>query len=598
MKDYYEILGVEEEASEEEIRARWIELTKRYHPDLGETEEGDERIREINEAYETLKDEPSRFQYDFERDLKRSFIKKAHRQQERRMNIRKIVLIPSLGILVLFLVIGFAILRSGRVPTPPKAEVLPKRDQVAEERTASRTPPVRIDSIAEGKGKAPEKIKEAVVPPESKKEARPPEIKEMASRSPLRSPAAVERDLEQKEDLPRKILPESKEPASAPLSPPAEKESKAKEKLAPQVVMKSDIPVIKEVSTEVPKETPKLAVKEIQREVSKEAPKPVPKEIPKEVPKEVPKKVAEEIPKEVPKEIPKQVAKETPKEASKQVAKEAVKEVPKELPKEVSKEVVREVPKEVPREVSKEVAKEAPKEVAKETPKQVAKEIPKEVPKEIPKEAPKEVAKEVSKEAPKPVPKEVPREVSKGVPKEAPKEVVKETQKQVAKEIAKEVPKEPPKEAMRVTLHPGESLTMWTRGERVVSSRPSLLAKEGEVKQFFSNYVDRYNRKDVGGFLSFFSSKAVQNQTEGLETIGSLYAKLIEQSEELRYQIEGMKIEISPTRVDVKARFKVDQRLKGNGEEKTWKGNIRWVLVKEGGRLKISSLDYQNEKFP
>ena len=594
MKDYYEILGVEEEASEEEIRARWIELTKRYHPDLGETEEGDERIREINEAYETLKDEPSRFQYDFERDLKRSFLKKAHRQQERRMNIRKIVLIPSLGILVLLLVIGFAILRSGRVPTPPKAEVLPKRDQVAEERTASRTPPVRIDSIAEGKGKAPEKIKEAVVPPESKKEARPPEIKEMASRSPLRSPAAVERDLEQKEDLPRKILPESKEPASAPLSPPAEKESKAKEKLAPQVVMKSDIPAIKEVSTEVPKETPKLAVKEIQREVSKEAPKPVPKEIPKDVPKEVPKKVAEEIAKEVPKEIPKQVAKETPKEVPKQVAKEAVKEVPKELPKEVSKEVVREVPKEVPREVSKEVAKEAPKEVAKETPKQVAKEIPKEVPKEIPKEVPKEVAKEVSKEAPKPVPKEVPREVSKGVPKEAPKEVVKETPKQVAREI----PKEAPKEVARVTLHPGESMTFWTKGEKVASSRPSPLAKEEEVKQFFSNYVDRYNRKDVGGFLSFFSSKAVQNQTEGLETIGNLYTKLIDQSEDLRYQIEGMKIEIHRYRVDVKARFRVNQRLKRNGEEKIWKGNIRWVLVKEGGRLKISSLDYQNEKSP
>ena len=39
MKDYYKILGVEEEASEEEIRARWIELTKRYHPDLVKTKE-------------------------------------------------------------------------------------------------------------------------------------------------------------------------------------------------------------------------------------------------------------------------------------------------------------------------------------------------------------------------------------------------------------------------------------------------------------------------------------------------------------------------------------------------------------------------------
>jgi hypothetical protein len=50
--------------------------------------------------------------------------------------------------------------------------------------------------------------------------------------------------------------------------------------------------------------------------------------------------------------------------------------------------------------------------------------------------------------------------------------------------------------------------------------------------------------------------------------------------------------------VEVKARFRVDQRLKKRGEEKVWEGNISWVLVKEDGNLKISSLDYQNEKIP
>ena len=107
MKDYYKILGVEEEASENEIRARWIELTKHYHPDLGKTEEVDEKIREINEAYEILKNEATRSHYDFERDLKKSFFKKADRRQERRMNILKIFIIPSSGVLVLFLIIGF-----------------------------------------------------------------------------------------------------------------------------------------------------------------------------------------------------------------------------------------------------------------------------------------------------------------------------------------------------------------------------------------------------------------------------------------------------------------------------------------------------------
>ena len=125
-----------------------------------------------------------------------------------------------------------------------------------------------------------------------------------------------------------------------------------------------------------------------------------------------------------------------------------------------------------------------------------------------------------------------------------------------------------------------------------------LLAKEEEVQRFFSNYIDRYNRKDVDGFLSFFSSKAVQNQKDGLKGIRSIYAKYFDQSQELRYHVEGMKIEIYQNAVEVKARFRVNQTLKESGEEKVWKGNIRWVLVMEDGSLKISSLDYQNKKSP
>jgi ketosteroid isomerase-like protein len=139
---------------------------------------------------------------------------------------------------------------------------------------------------------------------------------------------------------------------------------------------------------------------------------------------------------------------------------------------------------------------------------------------------------------------------------------------------------------------------MWTKGERVASSRTSPLAKEEEVKQFFSTYVDRYHRKDIDEFLSCFSSRAVQNRTDRSEAIRSFYTELFHQSQDLRYQIEGMKIEIFQYRVDVKARFRVDQKLKKDGKEKAWKGNVRWVLVREEGRLKISSLDYQNETSP
>jgi len=445
-----------------------------------------------------------------------------------------------------------------------KTEVLHEIEKGSEKMVASRTPPVEISSTAQNSGKAHMEIKEGAILPESQKEVMPPERTEIVSPRPPQSPSEGKRESEQDKEPPPKILPESNvvervekearkaiperipqertEVASAPVPPPAKKESESKGKPAPQVVMKSQMPTTKEVAGEVPKETPK----------------PVTREIPKEVPRETSVQVAKEVPKEVPKDIPREVPKEAPKE------------VAKVIPKEVAKEV----PKEVPRVIPKEIPKEAPKEV------------PKEVAREVPVEVPKEVTKEIAKEVPKEVPKEIPKQVAREIPKEPPKEVV------------KEVPKEPPKDVSAVTLHPGENLTIWTKGGRVASSRPSLLAKEEEVKQFFSSYVDRYHRRDVGGFLSLFSSRAIQNQTDRSEAIRSFYTKLFDQSQELRCQIEGMKIEISQYRVDVKGRFRVDQKLKKDGEDTVLKGNIRWVLVKEEGRLKISSIDYKNEKSP
>ena len=134
-------------------------------------------------------------------------------------------------------------------------------------------------------------------------------------------------------------------------------------------------------------------------------------------------------------------------------------------------------------------------------------------------------------------------------------------------------------------------------GEKV-PELPPLLADEEEVKQFFSNYVDRYDRKDVGGFLSFFSSEALQNQKDGFEGVRTIYTKFFDESRALRYQIEDMRIEIYQNRVEVKARFRVDQTLKKTSQEKVWSGTIRWVLGREDGVLKIVSLDYQNDKSP
>jgi curved DNA-binding protein CbpA len=122
---------------------------------------------------------------------------------------------------------------------------------------------------------------------------------------------------------------------------------------------------------------------------------------------------------------------------------------------------------------------------------------------------------------------------------------------------------------------------------------PSFLATEDEVKKFFDNYIERYNRMDIEGFLSLFSPKAIQNQKDRLEGIRKIYIDFFNQGEKVRYRIQDMKIEIYQNALEVKGRYEIVQILKTGGGERVWRGNIRWVLGKENGALKILSLDYQ-----
>jgi hypothetical protein len=178
------------------------------------------------------------------------------------------------------------------------------------------------------------------------------------------------------------------------------------------------------------------------------------------------------------------------------------------------------------------------------------------------------------------------------VTKEAPKEVAKE----VPKEIHKEVPPKIPKKGVEILPQEIEKVEKPKPIGKEPLSPPSSITNQ-EIKQFFSLYIDQYAKKDTEGFFSLFSLRAIQNQKDDLEGIKKIYTHFFNQSEKLRYHLEEMEIEIYQNGAKIRSRYQVTQVL-GKGGEKLWRGNIRWVLVKEDGVLRIITLDYQNDKSP
>jgi len=63
-RDYYEVLGISRNASGDDVQQAYRKLARRHHPDVNKNPHAEEKFKEINEAYQVLKDPETRRRYD------------------------------------------------------------------------------------------------------------------------------------------------------------------------------------------------------------------------------------------------------------------------------------------------------------------------------------------------------------------------------------------------------------------------------------------------------------------------------------------------------------------------------------------------------
>ena len=63
-EDLYAILGIDKNATDDEIKKAYRKMAKKYHPDINKTKEAEEKFKQINDAYSILSDPKKKQNYE------------------------------------------------------------------------------------------------------------------------------------------------------------------------------------------------------------------------------------------------------------------------------------------------------------------------------------------------------------------------------------------------------------------------------------------------------------------------------------------------------------------------------------------------------
>ncbi len=134
------------------------------------------------------------------------------------------------------------------------------------------------------------------------------------------------------------------------------------------------------------------------------------------------------------------------------------------------------------------------------------------------------------------------------------------------------------------------SFPLTTRAQVSSPSVPEALTEE-EVRLFIDDYTKRFTKMDFEAYMDLLSREAVENRALPYADIRVAYQRTIQGSHSIQYDVKIHTIQTYAKSAFASGRYQITQTLKG-GRVKTFKGNIQWMLAREGRDLKIKEINY------